>query len=451
MTNSPTQPMVLPAASGYRLWQSGTQVRQIRLAFDDITRVHGDATYAQMLTDAQVAANMRLFKSAILEDGQYLTSAVADSDADGYDLAGELVGFVERTLSDPRESLDDALWSMLDALALGCTVSEITLRRERTYSGRMQVALDWLRPLPREQVGFGLDTFGRIIGIIARTASDDAAMTAPEVRLLPRDRFVVHAFEPRPGDPRGSSLLRSAHTAWDIKQRTWPEFYRYLVQFAAPSIVGFTPENPREVVQPDGTYVTATTALLQSLMAFQNGTALALEGGSDLKVLWSQGDGKAFLDAFAHCNREITVGMLATARATLEAEYGSRADSQSAGDVLGTLIRRARKALALSLRRDLLRMLVREQYGARAAMLTPVLSFGETEQVDVTPMMQAVAALERVGYLDPSQLPELDVQLGLTPRSADELAQRSERRAAPTPPPAPASPADPADDTKDDA
>jgi hypothetical protein len=182
-------------------------------------------------------------------------------------------------------------------------------------------------------------------------------------------------------------------------------------------------------------------ALLRRLLEFQNGTALAMPYGASADLLFSQGEGRAFLEAFSLYDRQITTGVLGQTRATMEAEHGSKADSGQGADILATFIRQTRKALARVIRRDVLADLVEYNYGPELRNLAPRVSFGETEQIDVAPLMTAVSGLKRADYLDPSQLPDLDIQLGLTPRTAAELARRQERAANPPQPvPAPGQP-----------
>lgn len=446
-----TDPRREYVAGGARTLQRSA--RTLPWAIDDLTQDLGDGVYERMLKDAQVQANLTVYKAAVLEDGVTLRPAIADKDADGYEQAAALVPWCEQILDDLETSLDDVCWSLLDALALGSKVAEEVYHDDTTYTGKRQLVLRALKVKPRRATAFVVDPYLNLLGLVgadpARGLTVVTSGSVPtDATLLPREKFCIFTFRPQDGDPRGTTLLRAAYNAYELKIRTWPEYYKYLVQFASPSVWGTTAEHAPEEPDPDDETqtITAVEALLRALLAFQNGTAIALPYGANLELLWSSGDGKAFLEAFSLYDRQITTGMLAQTRATMEATNGSKADSETASDVLATLVRQTRKALARTLRRDVLRDLVRYNYGEAAARLTPIVSFGETEQVDVAPLMTAVAGLQRVSYLDPSQLPDLDVQLGLAARTPEELARRQERAAAP--PPAPATPpaADPSAD-----
>lgn len=425
------------------------RARPLPWAFDDLSRELGDSIYERMLNDAQVNANLTVYKSALISQGTNLVPAISDTAADGYDLATELTAWCERQLSDMTTGLDDALWSLLDALALGCKVAEEVYRIEQSYRGRRAYALESLKVKPRRATAFVVDAYGNVAGLVGQEPNRPFAAAAHADRLLPREKFLIFTFRPKDHDPRGSTLLRAAYNAYALKMETWPEYLKYLIQFASASLIGTTAEHAPDGVDEAGNTVSAEQVLLDALLEFRNGSALALPHGSQVKELLSQGEGRAFLSAFELFDKQITTAMLTATRATMEAEFGSRADSETAAGVLETMIRQTRKALARALRRDVLMDLVRWQYGDDAVPLTPRVSFGETGEPDVAGLMAAIAALQRVNYLDPSQLPGIDAMLQLPARSPDELARRQPAdRAADAPEPAPMDDAD--DDDTDE-
>lgn len=437
-----------------------TAARALPWAIDDVTRDLGDDLYEQLLRDPQVSACMTVLKASILEDGATLTSAVPDKDGDGFAQAAELVRFSEHALDEMETALDDVLWNLCDALAFGNKVAEEVYHLDRTFSGRQQLTLRALKVKPRKATAFVVDAYWNVLGlygvrpgvgfgIAPSTIGDPTQHPA----FLPRAKFCVTTFRPIDSDPRGTSILRPAYNAWWLKMQTWPEYLKYLVQFASPSLWGTTAEDAADVTDPDtAETLTAEEAMLRTLIAARNGTAMVFPHGAQLNPLAVAGEGKAFLNAFDLYDRQITTAILTQTRATMEAENGSRADSETASDVLGTMVRQMKKSIQRALRRDVLRDLVRYNYGERLVSLTPNVTLGITEAEDVTALMTAIAGLQRVNYLDPSQFPAIDTRLNLPQRTPEELTRRQERAAAP--PPAPVvTPApmptekDPADET----
>jgi hypothetical protein len=260
----------------------------------------------------------------------------------------------------------------------------------------------------------------------------------------------VLTYRPKDGDPRGTSVLRPAYTAWNLKRQVYQEYLKYLVQFATPSVVGTTAPGAgyepvlNDAGQPTGQTQTAQQALLTQLKLFRNATALAVPHGTNIELLLSNGDGAAFLGAFALLNSEITLAILSQTLATGEGQHNARAAAQVHQDILDSKIRQAKAAVVRMLRNDVLRPWVLLNWGVAALPLTPVPTLGAVEEEDRTPRMTAVAALERAGWFAPSQRPEVDRLLGLPVRLPAETALETERhQAPPVPPSAPSAPSGP--------
>jgi hypothetical protein len=452
------------AAGGSGFWQSAF-LRALPLAIDDVTADFGADLYERILLDARAAAEIDNLKAAILEDGVVLSPAVDDEGADGYRLAVEIRDAAEAMLGELEQALDDTLWDLLSGVALGNRVAE-EVYDFGDLAGRTGLLLVGLRPKPRESLAFVVDPFNRLIGFLAaipgqaRAATSSLALVSaadPPPNLLPREKFAVYTHRPVNASPLGTSLLRPVYTPWVKKQQTLRDYIKYLAQFASPSLIGILGQSARnqavidpETGEPTGKIVTAVDALLEKLIAFHNGTALALPFGTEVKELFSQGDGAAFLRSIEMDNRDITLAITGQSLATTEGEHQARAAASVHQDILATRVKQAKKAVARVLRWDVLRPWVRLNWGDAAIPLTPLVGLGTVEEEDVTPRMNAVANLERATYIAPSQRPAIDVMLGLPQRTPEETARETERASQP-PPPAPVTPgSDPGDDDEED-
>lgn len=427
---------------------SRSSLRALPWAFDDLGSTFGDDIYQRMLIDPQVCAVVNTLRAAIIEEGVRLESPLSDSSADGYDLAREIDGFCESVLADLQIPLDDVLWDLLSAIALGSRAAEQVYQDQPATAyalpgtspiSRTQqlLVLSALKPKPRRATAFVVDAYMNVHGLVAQQAGQGYGATlgglwavdgsAPNV--MPRDRFAILSFRPENGDPRGVSILRPAYTPWWNKQQAIQDFLKYLAQFASPSLYAVASEDATKsgvsVTAADGsiTIEPAVTVLLDTLLAFQNGTAAAFPYGTLLQVLESSGEGQPFHNAFTWCDSQITIAVLHQTRATMEAEHGSRADSQTGQDILDTIVRQAKRSVATMLRRDVLTPLISYNYGSEAARtLTPNVSLGSVEQQDFAAFATAIAALAKSGYLDPSQYAGVDEKLGLPPRTEGETA-----------------------------
>ena len=415
-------------------------LRGLPWAFDDLSRDFGDDIYDRMLLDPAVRAVDGVLRSGIIEEGCTLSCAVDDEAADGYALAQEIHALCESVLSDLAIPLDDVLWDLLGAISTGARVAEevYILTPATSYSlpdttpiqrGAELLVLSALKVRPRRSLAFVVDAFMNTRGLLARPPGGSISTTMvidtsrPVANLLPREKFAVLSFRPIDNDPRGSSAFRPAYTPWWTKMQVYPEFLKYLAQFASPSIYATASELATsqgiKVTNPDGTTTikAAVEVLGEALLAFQNGTALAVPYGTLIDAIEVAGNGEAFHAAFTHCDQQIALAVLHQTLATLEAQHQARASSETHQDTLDTLVRQAKRAVCVMLRRDVLRPMVAYNYGDEAArQFTPTCSLGSVERQDLAAMMTAVAQLARAGYLDPSQLAALDAQLNLPVR-----------------------------------
>ncbi len=423
------------AATG--LW-SRTAWRTLPWAFDDITQDFGDDLYERMLLDPQVVAVLNILRAAIIEEGVRLDSAVKDEAADGYALANEIEEFCEGVLGDLMLSIDDVLWDLLSAIAFGSRMAEQVYRDVPATSvalpgtspiSRTQsmLILSALKPKPRRSVAFVVDAFMNVQKIQAQLpglgwmglGAWDAASAEAWPGIIDRRKFAVLSFRPENSDPRGASAFRPAYWPWFAKQQVWQELIKYLATFASPSVYAIASEAASKsgVKAADGTLKSAPQVLLETLQEFRNSSAAAFDYGTLLGTLEVQNEGAPFRDALALCDQQITMSVLNQTLATLEAKYQARASSETHQDTLDTLQRQAKRSVCRMLHRDVLMPLVEYNYGQEAAKrLTPSVSLGEVEQHDFAAMANAIAALAKAGYLDPSQFAGIDTELGLPPR-----------------------------------
>lgn len=436
------------AGGGDGIWNSAF-LRTLSHHIDGVTADFGDDLYDRMLLDPRIAAEIDNLKAAVLEDGVVLTPAVADAAQDGYALAVTIADATTAMLADLDPALDDALWDLAGAVATGNRVAEQVYDYRPLGTG-VGLLLARLAPKPRRNYAFVVDPFNRLIGLLARipgeagygTGAALVAADAPPPNLLPRAKFAVYTHRGSDGDPRGASILRPAYTPWVLKQQMLAEHVKYLTQFASPSLIAILSKLARDKRVTDdagnftGTVIAAADALLTELLAFRNGTALVVPPETEVKELYSTGDGAAFLRAFEMYNRDITLAITGQSLATTEGEHQARAAASVHQDILATRVKQLKLGLARMLRRDVLRQWVALNWGdAAAATLTPLVNLGTVEEEDLSPRMLAIAALERAQWFAPSQKPAIDATLGFPERDPSETAIEQERYAAPPPPP----------------
>lgn len=424
-------------AAGSPYWYQDA-ARRLPGPIDDISADFGQDIYERMLRDPQVQSNAQVLKSSIIEDGVYLRPGVEQASDTDYDKAKQVADHLQRVFDEQEVPLDESLFDMLDAPFFGHKVAEVKWEYGRGLSGMVTKALNpvALKVKPNAATSFVCDAYMNVIGLYPTnqwqygTYSGSQVISPTDPNLLPRSKFAVLTWRPRNGDPRGTSILRAAYDPWWRKRQILVEYMRYLTQFAGPSVIGYTSEAEAQGAQTDplgnlvvdpntGEFVQALTPeeqMLSTLLRWRNGLAAAFPFGSRVDVIHPAGNGEAFLKGLAQADQQITKAILSQELATEQSDNMARAAAQVHQDILGTIVRQAKKAVVRMLVMDIMRWWVLWNVGENMEHLIPRPSLGLTEEEDKAPKMNAVAALERAGYLHPSQYPGIDESLGLPAR-----------------------------------
>lgn len=425
---------------------------------DDISRRFGREVYAEMVQDSTVESALSTRKLAVLADGIRVSPAFdaptgrapAIGDVKRAEQSSVLADFVERCLENCDQDITEIADALLDGLQFGSRVSEITLRPGIGQdAGRL--VLGKVKPKSVDDVAFVVDQFLNVQGFQYRRPGFNGitgGIAGDEwVDFIPRHKFVVFSHGAQDGDPRGNSVLRAAYTPWFIKTQVVPEFFKFLRQFASPSIIGKTPTpevnaaasgdqtkyndlgEPVYTSEGDPVIVTAEQVLLDRLLAWVNAYAIAVPGGTEIDFLQSTGNGEAFLSACDWFDRQINAAILGTDGMTMSAKNDSKSSKEVGQDVVGLRVSADRRALGRAMTRDIARLLVRVNFGDDALNLCPVISATAVESQDWAEEVKAVASLTSSGYLHESQFPEIDERLGLPERDMDAIrAEREESR-----------------------
>lgn len=425
---------------------------------DDLTRDFGTDLYTRMARDPVISSCIRALKLSVLSEGVRVVPAVEMPAFGGVDpaverdaeIAAELAAFVERNLdllADSGSSFDEACDALLDMIVLGHKVAEKVPVRVvgGEDSGRWMIGA--IKPKPSSNLGFVVDPYNNLLGLVVVDPEKDGSGVSrgpvvgrPEDfgTFLPRERFVVARNGGVDGDPRGESVLSTIYNPWYLKSKILPEFYKYLAQFGTPCLVGKTPVGAGDEIQRDKrgqpiydnsgepVLTTPEQRMYDAMLQFQGSSIFVAPGGSEIDLVASNGDGKAFLDAIDLFDRQITRGILLSVRAVMESQHGSKADSQVAQDIMGLAVSALRQRLAAILSRDVIQWLVRVNFGDAALRLAPRFTFARVEQQDRSDLLKAYAAAYAAGLIDDSQLRGIDAELGLPERDLEAMAARRE-------------------------
>src|SRR5947209_8524435 len=436
-TADPRQEYV--ASSGY-----GAGLRDYLRALppyvDDLTRDVDLQVYERLRWDECVAGSLDALVYQALADHIHFRPAVDDEDSQYYQEAKTQADTINRVMADMERPLIEWAYEMVsDAIGGGNRVSEKVVRQEEggPYSGLW--VWDRLKVKPRRHLSFAMDSYNNLRGILTAIPGVDMALDGSipldpkeTPNLLPREKFSVLSWKSHNDDPRGRPLLRRVYVPWWEKIQVAGEWLKHLARFGSPSLVGTTALNSDFVPPQDdlgnplaGTAPGPEQALLNGLERLQNGGCLVLPHGATVTALQVAQSGSAFLTKIDQCDRAITRGVMLAIRAVMESKFGSKADSQTAQDVTGLVVRYVKNWAARTITRDLVKPLVVWNRGADAArVICPYASLTPVEHQDWSQKATAVAALKTSGFLKPSQEPALAEEMGLPP--ATEPVEQSQ-------------------------
>lgn len=422
---------------------------------DDLTEAEGSDLYERMMTDPAVESSVETVQLSVLADGVSLIPAVVpepfgiESDpakkADA-DRAEEYRAFIDRCFDGAS---GDIATELLDCLPFGFKACEITLQ-PGTGEDRGRLVLKSVKGKHRSNIAFVVDDLMNVDGLIGKAPGSVNPLSGtgaigidPEnvPDFIPRWKFALAQFKPKNGDPRGTSILRSVYNAWFIKTQILPDFFKYLKQFATPGIIGKTPVDNNEFVPKtdvDGAIVndsygnpvmiTAEMALFNAMLVWLNGSVLSVRGGTEIDLLKSEGDGKAFLDALDYFDKQIALGIMGTARATLEGRGGDKGGSSVAQDVVQLRVSSLKELIARVIYRDIVRLLIRVNFGEDALKFAPLVALKKVEQQDWARELDAVSNAFAKGVLHDSQLQSIWARFGFESANLDEIkAEKAER------------------------
>lgn len=391
-------------------------------------------TIRRMRLDGEIESSIEFLKDAVFSDGLEIVSAILDEEAEDFNESARIADFCREAIKDTVRGCEAVLQEMFTAAFMsGVKTGEIVLKYSERLEGRL--VIDRINPKPNSATAFVTDKFYNVIGMVgAKRAGErpSSAITLSKDEIIPREKFLVLAFELEDNDPRGISKARSTYEDWCDKRITREQWREWRSTSAIPKKVGITPQGAKEIPlrNPDGSPkmaggVVQTESpqknLMNALEGFKNNSTVTAPFGTVIEQLEVTGNGEQFALAWKTQNTGIRKSILGDALATGEADKDARAARQSAMNIVDLKIRNLRNAVCRAFRCDILRLLVLVNFGAEKLHLTPGASLGDTERRDWATDLNAARL---AGYeFAPEHMPELDAQFGMKPRAEAEPAE----------------------------
>lgn len=391
-------------------------------------------TYRLMLNDPEVGSDVGTLVGMVLAEGLQITPAFEgrsiDEDAPEFGRAVEVAEFAQRNFAGLRKALDDVLEGMIEgALTYGHKTAEITWKIGAGVD-RDRLVLDRIAQKDSRTLDFVVDRFWNHLGFRARNSQSQ--------QIIPRSKFLHLVLREEDEDPRGRSSIRSSYTGWTFKQLVWPEYKRWLDNCALPTTVGKTaPKQPGDVQRnADGTkkdggrILSPSEAMGQALAGLKNAGYIVVPNGADVTQLEVVDDGTGFERAIAVADGQIAKGILHQTLATGEAQFGTRAQSETHMGVLDLLVSTLKGRVIKAIQQDLVAQMIQLNFGDDWQVYAPQISLGDTERRDWSVDATAAAAIE--GAITDSQWAAITTQLGLPAPLPGEKPRREARTEAQT-------------------
>lgn len=412
--NIPTKEYV---SGGARRWWATALENLIRDANGQPAIELGPAVYRRMMKDAKVRGSVQTVKQSIFSEDMRLDAAfhppvLPDGSPDPGNVeatrdaerAAEVLDYDRWLLDRLERPLDEVLDELFDGIAYRVKAAELVYDVPEDGPHAGYTCLKEVKVRPNRCWAFAVDEHDSVVGLVGMTADGQTVM-------LPQVKYCYLSWMTRDNDPRGQSSLDAAYVPWNIKTLAWPAYYLFSTQFSSPSLDAELPENAQPVpaLDPDGNEIpgqtiSAAEAFYDELAAFQNATVLVRPAGSKLNVLEPRSGGEVFDRIFDRCDREIVYAIQQQTRTSMEAQFGSKADSGTAQDVLGLLSRYGRRKACRLVRDQILWAANLLRFDKETAdRYTPRVLLGVTDHQDYNALLSALALLFQSGAYAESQ------------------------------------------------
>ena len=288
----------------------------------------------------------------------------------------EIAEFVEAQISG-IEGLEDIMLDLLDAVGKGFAVSEIMW----SYDSGHVVVSD-IRS--RHQKRFFWDTEDNF-----KVRTDEA----PEGIELPLNKFILHRYKARSGHPSRAGVLRVVAWMYLFKNYTLKDWVAFCEVYGMPLRLG--------KYQP-GASEDDKRALMQALAQIGADAAGIFPDGTTIEFINTEKASSTDLyERLArYCDEQISKAVLGQTL-TSDSGGGSYAQSKTHNDVRQDILIADCKALAATLRRDLIRPLVLFNFGEDKRI--PYIRFDAEESEDLEQTANILGTLiEKTGLKVPT-------------------------------------------------
>lgn len=266
------------------------------------------------------------------------------------------------------DSIDDVFMDLLDAIGKGFAVSEIMWEAK---NGKVLVK----EIKNRHQKKFFWDENGYM-----RVATDEE----PNGILLPKDKFIIHKYKARSGHIAKAGVLRVVAWMYLFKNYDIKDWVSFCEVYGMPLRLGkYAPGSSED----------EKNALMMALVTLGSDAAGIVPDGASIEFIDSNKTTTSdiYEKLAGFCNKEISKAILGQTLTSEIGNSGSYAASKTHGEVRQDLVEADSKALAQTIRRDLIKPLVMFNFGDDSKL--PYLKFHSEPPEDLEKSAKTYATL----------------------------------------------------------
>lgn len=331
----------------------------------------------------------------------------------------EIADFVEEQLNS-LESLEDIETDLLDAIGKGFAVSEIMWGYDEGHVVVREIK-------SRHQKRFFWDAVDDSFKVRTREA--------PEGVLLPTNKFILHRYKARSGHPSRAGILRVVAWMYLFKNYDLKDWVSFAEVYGLPLRLGKYAPGASEADK---------VALMEALIQIGADAAGIIPDGTSIDFITTEKTSSTDLyERLArYCDEQISKAVLGQTL-TSDSGGGSYAQSKTHNDVRHDLTVADCKALASTLRRDLIRPLVLFNFGEDKRIPNIRFDCEESEDLEQTANILGIL-IEKTGLRVPTSFiykkfsipePEADEEIatprpttapGMLPFKAEQIALKGD-------------------------
>lgn len=350
-------------AAIFREADEGEVYRQMEL-FEEMEE-HDPHLYAQLQTRKNALTGLDWEVSPFSDDPQ--DEQIAD--------------FVREQLHSIK-NLEDVMLDLMDAIGKGIAISEIQWQ----YDGA-RVIVGGIEPVHPKLLRWDQEDVMRLV-----TKDEPLGVE------IPLNKFIVHKYKAKSGHPSRAGILRVCAWMYLFKNYTVKDWIAFMEVFGMPLRLGR---------YPNGISQTDKDALQEALMKIGTDAAGMVPEGTSIEfITTSTGSGSTsgiYETMARYCDEQISKAVLGQTLTSDSSSKGSYAQSKTHNEVRHDLTVADCKALAATLRDDLIYPLVLFNFGPDAAKRLPQLAFDCEESDDLQALAEILQTLNGMSVPIPLQ------------------------------------------------